>query len=70
MQVGRYLGCATKELTQDSLLDIIQLPDAGCYASCQLLVDVRICSKRLRGSAEYVSSRQMSVVMYRCDASL
>ncbi|KAA6417471.1 MAG: hypothetical protein FRX49_12550 [Trebouxia sp. A1-2] len=42
-----YLGSATKQLTEDAFLDIIQLPDAGCYAGCQLLIDVWVCAQFL-----------------------
>ena len=45
-----HLGSAAKQLAEDALLDIIKLPDAGGYAACQLLIDVRICSKLLSKS--------------------
>ena len=41
------LGGAAKQLTQNAFLDVIQLPDAGSYASCQLVVDVRVSTQCL-----------------------
>ena len=42
-----HLGGASKQLAQDALLDIVQLPDAGRYAGCQLLIDVWVCPQFL-----------------------
>ena len=42
------LGGAAKQLTQDAFLDIIQLPDAGSYAGCQLVIDVWVSTQSLQ----------------------
>ena len=52
----RYLGTTTKELTEDAFLHIIQLPNAGGYAGCQLLIDVRVCAQFLRTKLSLLKS--------------
>jgi len=57
-----YLGGATKELTEEAFLHIIQLPNAGGYAGGQLLIDVWVCTQLLQTRlALYVDGSQKQV---------
>lgn len=42
MATAAHLGGTAKQLAENALLDIIQLPYAGCQTGSQLLIDVRI----------------------------
>ena len=61
------LSGATKQLTEDALLDIIQLPDAGSYACRQLLIDVGVSTQGLQqhsGQISIVYSSFCSVCLF------
>ncbi len=56
MAVRTYLGTRPKELAQDAFLDFIQLPDAGCNAIDELLVDHGVPSHCLSAQSCSVQS--------------